>query len=147
MDLDGGNPYNLPTEFLFSLTQSKHLHLPGSLVLNEAFDCISKFAGACLFWFTSGPSSNLTRRIASTQHVSKPGRCKSSMQVKQITSSDSNLAGFNFSARSKSESATSVFLGKISSSAIRHMLRGGEGIQSCSLLSLAAVVIPPFDNL
>ncbi|KAJ0091635.1 hypothetical protein Patl1_13751 [Pistacia atlantica] len=27
------------------------------------------------------------------------------------------------------------------------MLREGEGIQSCSLLSLAAAVIPPFDNL
>ncbi|XP_031287058.1 fatty-acid-binding protein 2 [Pistacia vera] len=154
MDFDGGNPYILPTEFFFSrslgdhlFSQSKHLHVPGSLALNETFNCISKFAGAFLFWFTSGSSSNLTRRIADTQHVSKPGSCKSSMQVKQITSSDSNLAGFNFSSRSKSESATSVVFGKISSSAIRQMLREGEGIQCCSLLSLAAAVIPPFDNL
>lgn len=153
-DLDGGNPFILPTEFFFSrslrdhlFSKSKHRRVPGSLALNEAFSCISKFAGAFLFWFTSGSSSNLSRRIAGTQHVSKPGSCKPSMQVEQITSSDSLFAGFNFSSSSKSDSATSVAFSKISNSLIRRMLREGEGIQSCSLLSLATAVIPPLDNM
>ncbi|XP_044471918.1 fatty-acid-binding protein 2 [Mangifera indica] len=153
-DLDGGNPFILPTEIFFSrslrdhlFSKSKHRRDPGSLALNEAFSCISKFAGAFLFWFTSGSSSNLSRRIAGTQNVSKPGSCKPFMQVEQITSSDSLLAGFNFSSSSKSDSATSVAFSKISNSLIRRMLREGEGIQSCFLLSLATAVIPPLDNI
>ncbi|KAL5853625.1 hypothetical protein ACOSQ3_008743 [Xanthoceras sorbifolium] len=153
MDLNGGNPYNLPTEFfshslgghLFS--QSGYLWVPGSLSLQEAFNCISKFAGALLFLFSSGSSSSLSRKIEGNQHGLKSGSCKSSTRVKHITSSGNNLAGFHFSSKLKGESANPVNFSKITNSVIRNLFREGERLQSCSVLSLAAAVIPPLDNL
>ncbi|KAK1550126.1 hypothetical protein Q3G72_014207 [Acer saccharum] len=153
MDLDGGNPYNLPTEFFSNnlgghlFSQPGYLWIPGSLTLQEAFNCISKFAGALLFLFSSGSSSNLSREIAGNQHGLKSGSCESSAQVKHITSSGHNLAGFHFSSKPNGESANPVNFSKISSSVIRNLIREGERLQSCSVLSLAAAVIPPFDNL
>ncbi|KAJ4708918.1 fatty-acid-binding protein 2-like [Melia azedarach] len=154
MDFDGGDPYFLPTEFFLTrsfgvhlFSQSSYLHVPGSQTLQEALNCISKFTGAFLFWFTSGSSSNLSRRITGNQHGSTTGICKSSAQVKQITSAGHKLAGFRFGSGSESEYASPVVFSKVSSNAIKILFREGKGLQSSSVLSLAAAVIPPFGNV
>ncbi|KAH9805012.1 Fatty-acid-binding protein 2 [Citrus sinensis] len=154
MDFNGGDPYILPTEFFLArslgdhlFSQSSYPYVPGSLALQGAFNCISKFTGAFLFWFTSGSSSNLSRRIAGNQHGSKIGSYKSSAQVKQITSTGHNLTGFHLSSNSESEYACPVVFNKVSSSAIRRLFREGGKLHLSSVLSLAAAVIPPLDNV
>lgn len=154
MDFNGGDPYILPTEFFLArslgdhlFSESSYLYVPGSLALQGAFNCISKFTGAFLFWFTSGSSSNLSRRIAGNQHGSKIGSYKSSAQVKQITSTGHNLTGFHLSSNSESEYACPVVFNKVSSSAIRRLFREGGKLHLSSVLSLAAAVIPPLDNV
>ncbi|XWS72371.1 hypothetical protein CRYUN_Cryun02cG0034400 [Craigia yunnanensis] len=167
MDLDGGeSPYIFPMEpfvsngvaaHLFSqfsslvdcsLYHSKHLYVPGSLAFREAFSCMSKFAGALLFWFSSTSTSNLSRNIsAGNQRGLKSGSCKSSAQVKHIASCKNNLAGFHFASESRGQSAIPLVFGKISSYAVRHFFGEAEALQSFPLLSIAAALIPPFDNL
>lgn len=154
MDLDGGDPYILPTGFFLShglgvhfFSQPGRSHLPGSQTLQEAFSCISRFAGALLFWLSSGSSSNLSRTIGGNQHGSSMcGSCKSSTQIQNITSSSHNLAGFHSGSKLQGESGASVVFGKISSSAIRRMFREG-GIPPGSVLSLAAALITPSDSM
>ncbi|XVF89011.1 hypothetical protein PTKIN_Ptkin19aG0097100 [Pterospermum kingtungense] len=143
MDLDGGgSPHILPMEPFVSnglgahllsqfssfvdssLHHSKHLYVPGSLAFREAFSCMSKFAGALLFWF-SGTSA----------------------KVKHIASCKNNVEGFHFASESRGQFVTPFVFGKISSYAIRHLFGKVEALQSFPLLSLAAALIPPFDNL
>ncbi|XVE97772.1 hypothetical protein REPUB_Repub03eG0047600 [Reevesia pubescens] len=167
MDLDGGgSPYIFPMEpfvsnglgvHLFSqfsslvdssLYHSKHLYVPGSLVFQEAFSCMSKFTGALLFWFSSVSTSHLSRDIsAGNQHGLKSGSCRSSAQVRHISSCRNNLAGFHFASESRGQSVTPLVFGKISSYAMKHLFGEVEALQSFPLLSLAAALIPPFDNL
>ncbi|XVE70830.1 hypothetical protein DITRI_Ditri10aG0101700 [Diplodiscus trichospermus] len=167
IDLDGGgSPYVFPVEpflsnglgaHLFSqfsslvdssLYHSQHLHVPGSLAFREAFSCMSNFACAILFWFSSTSTSNLSRDIlAGSQHGLKSGSCKSSVQVKHIASCKNNLAGFHFPSESRDQSATPRVFGNISSSAVRHFFGEAKALQSFPLLSLAAALIPPLDNL
>ncbi|XWS17580.1 hypothetical protein CRYUN_Cryun33cG0079200 [Craigia yunnanensis] len=166
MDLDGGSPYIFPMEpfvsdglgaQLFSqfssfvdssLYQSKNLYVPGSLAFRESFSCMSKFAGALLFWFSGTSTSNLTRDIsAGNQRGLKSGSCKPSAQVKHIASCKNNLAGFHFASESRGQSATPLVFGKISSYAVRHFFGKAEALQSFPLLSLAVALIPPFDSL
>ncbi|OMO86438.1 Chalcone isomerase [Corchorus olitorius] len=92
-------------------------------------------------------SLNLSRQIsASNQHGLKSGSCKSSVQVKHIASCKNNLAGFHFVPESSGQSTTPLDFGKISSYAMRHLFGGVEALQSLPLLSLAAALVPPFDN-
>ena len=166
MDLDGGSSYIFPMEpfvsnglgaHLFSqfssfvdssLYHSKNLYVPGSLAFREPFSCMSKFAGALLFWFSSTSTSNLTRDIsAGNQRGLKSGSCKSSAQVMHIASCKNNLAGFHFASESRGQSAIPLVFGKISSYAVRHFFGEAEALQSFPLLSLASALIPPFDNL
>ncbi|XP_022730695.1 fatty-acid-binding protein 2 isoform X2 [Durio zibethinus] len=167
MDLDGGgSPYIFPMEpfvsnglgaHLFShfsslvdssLYHSKHLYVPGSLAFREAFSCMSKFAGVVLFWFSSMSTSNLSRDIsAGNQRGLKSGRPSPLSQVKHIASCKNNLAGFHFASESSGKSFTPLVFGKISSYAMRHLFGEAEALQSFPLLSLAAALIPPFDNL
>ncbi|KAG7941808.1 hypothetical protein I3843_16G065200 [Carya illinoinensis] len=131
MDLDGGSPDIIPIEsfvlhnfggHLFShissfldnsMHQSQNMYVPRSLALREAFNCVSKLAGALLFWFSSTSTSNMTQDIIS--HGSKPRGPASSTQM----------------------------------SSLMMKIRFGEAklLQSYPLFSLAAVLIPPFDNL
>ncbi|OMO67049.1 Glycoside hydrolase, family 9 [Corchorus capsularis] len=111
--------------------------------------CMSKFAGAFLFWFSSLSSLNLSRQIsASNQHGLKSGSCKSSVQVKHIASCKNSFAGFHFIPESRGQSTTPLDFGKIFSYAMRHLFGGVEAlqIQSLPLFSLAAALVPPFDN-
>ncbi|KAH1056932.1 hypothetical protein J1N35_034997 [Gossypium stocksii] len=167
MDLDGGgSPYIFPMEpfvsnglgaHLFSqfssfidssLYHSKHLYVPGSLAFREAFSCMSKFTGAILFWFSSMSTSKLSRDISSGNQRSLESRsCQSSALVKHIFSCKNNLAGYRFASDSRGLFATPLVFGKISSYAMRSFFGEAEALRHIPLLSLAAALIPPLDNL
>lgn len=164
-NLEDGSPYILPIEPLLSqrfgghifsqlnsfvdnsLNQSRFLYIPGSMAFQEALNCMSKFAGALLLWLTSASSSNLSQQIAGSQSGPRPGSSQPPTQVKHITSTRNNLAGFQFGSRSKGESSSPVVFDKISSFVLRLLCREVESLQSFPVLSLAAALVPPFDKL
>lgn len=167
MDLDGGgSPYIFPMEpfvsnglgaHLFSqfssfldssLYHSKHLYVPGSLAFREAFSCMSKFTGAILFWFSSMSTSKLSRDISSGNQCGLESRsCESSALVKHLFSCKNNLAGCRFASDSRGLFGTPLVFGKISSFAMRSFFGEAEALRHIPLLSLAAALIPPLDNL
>lgn len=167
MDLDGGgSPYIFPLEpfvsygfgaHLFSqfssfldssLYHSKHLYVPGSLAFREAFSCMSKFTGAILFWFSSMSTSKLSRDISSGNQRGLESRsCESSALVKHLFSCKNNLAGCRFASDSRGLFGTPLVFGKISSYAMRSFFGEAEALRHIPLLSLAAALIPPLDNL
>lgn len=165
MDLDGRSPYNFPTDpfvssgfggHLFShfnsfadnsLSQHRYLHVPGSIALQEAFNCISKFAGALVLWLSSASSSNTGHHLSKHGSGTKLESCNASILVKQICGSRDILAGLHFKFKSNGQSVTPDFFSKISKLAARHFIREAKRLQSIPMLSLAAALIPPFDNI
>ncbi|XP_052210179.1 fatty-acid-binding protein 2 isoform X2 [Diospyros lotus] len=160
MDLDnGGSPYMFPADpfapQIFggnllsqiswfvdnSVYHSKQFYVPGSLALQEAFNCLSKFSGALLFWFASVSNSRTSGNFPGNSHKSKGHN--SPVRVKHITSSRHNLLGFFCNSRSKGKSSHS----KISSFTARQLQNGAEELLSFPALSLAAALVPPFDNV
>ncbi|GMP83996.1 hypothetical protein CsSME_00037706 [Camellia sinensis var. sinensis] len=165
MDLDGGSPYMFPVEPLAphsfgghllyqissfvdnSLYNTRYLYVPGSLALQEAFNCISKFAGALLFWFASGSNSNTSHKLSGNSYASNPKGFKSPAQVKLSTSSRHNLLGFYFNSRSKGKTFSPVIFGNILSVTTKQLHSAAKELQSFPVLSLAAALVPPFDNV
>ncbi|CAK7352756.1 unnamed protein product [Dovyalis caffra] len=127
------------------LHQSRFIHIPGTMAFQEALNSMSKLAGGLICWFTSASSSNLSRKISGNQRSRGPGSCKSSAQVKNSTGH--NLAGLGFGSISKGESSPPVIFSKISSFMMRLLHRDAEKLKSFPVLSLAAALVPPFDNL
>lgn len=126
-----------------SIRQSQNLYVPGNLALREAFNRMSKLASAFLIWICSTTTSNLTQDIASSLRSTKP---KLSTEFRHVTSRTHNLGGFHF-IRSKGKSAIPVCFGKISSFIMKLMFRETTRLQSYPLLTLAAALVPPFNNL
>lgn len=162
MNLDGGSsPYLFPADPLVphrfgfpllsqinslvgsSLHNSTYLYMPGSMALQEAFSCFSKFTGALLLWFTSGSNTNISRNLPGNSRDLKPESCRSPV-TKHITSIRRNLFRISFISRSKQKSAMPVFLGKISSFTAKLLTGSAQEFQSLSMLSLAAALVPPF---
>ncbi|XP_077236360.1 chalcone-flavanone isomerase family protein [Tasmannia lanceolata] len=144
LDFDGGCQYIFPIDS--HLYNSRYLYIPGSLALQEAFNCMSKLAGALFFGISCGSNSSLLRELSGNGHGSKPRDCQSCPQVKNTTPSRPNIAGLQFGYR-RAESAAPAVFGKIVCSTIRHLWKEVEQLQSFPILSLAAALVPPFDNL
>lgn len=69
-----------------------------------------------------------------------------SVQVKAGSTTNVRVFGFPFGLKRKSSFA-SVRLGKISSLAMRMIWREAKRLRSFPVLSLAAALVPPFQNL
>lgn len=152
MHLDGLDPYLLPSDPLISnglglqllshvgsvVENSLHpvrcILVPGGVALREAFSCIFKLAGA--FIWCSG-ASNFRSKLPKS-HASKQGSSNSSQL---------NLRGFKSCSRIPHEHLASLFCQKVSSFSIKHLFKRDEKFQSVPVLSLAAALIPPLDNL
>lgn len=164
MDLDGGSPYILPMEpltshglggHLFSQISSlvdnsiynySYLSVPGSLAIEGAFNHISKLAGALLFLFSSGSSSNIRREIVGSPQGSKPRGLKSSSHFRLITSSRQNFNGIHFGFRSNAKYTIPV-IDKISRIISKLFHIEAEKLKLYPMLSLAAALVPPFDDM
>ncbi|KAK1308321.1 Fatty-acid-binding protein 2 [Acorus calamus] len=117
-----------------SLHNSGQFHIMGSSAIHEAFSCMSKFAGALLFWFSTGPNSNFHRKASrNNAHCSKPTSNQSYRHVTHISLNAQDLASLN--------------LGKSASSAVQHLWKEIGQFQSSHVLSLAAALVPPLDNI
>ncbi|XP_047327821.1 fatty-acid-binding protein 2-like [Impatiens glandulifera] len=145
LDPDGGSsPYILPADPIVShsfellcqigslvnnsINNSRYLYSHGSLALQEALSCISKFAGTLLLWCASRSNSNFCHGLS---------RNSSTVQSTTITSTrNNNLLGFRFDFNSKGEISNPVILGN-----------GAQEFYSFPIFSLAAALIPPFDNI
>ncbi|KAK6119605.1 hypothetical protein DH2020_046628 [Rehmannia glutinosa] len=122
---------------------SRYLYVPGSSVLQEAFNCMSKFAGALVVWFASGSNCNVGHKLPGSHSSCS----NSSTQVKNISSVRQDLTGFFSKSKHRRKSAIPVVFGKISSFALKQMCKEAERLQSFPLLSLAAALVPPFTNV
>lgn len=120
------------------MENSRNFYVPGSLAIEEAFGHVSKFAGALLFWFSGGRSGPIRFGGGVCGNVT--------LRVTPITN---NVVGFGFpfGFRSKRKSSAPVTLGKISSFAVRLFWREAKRIQKYPVLSLAAALVPPLQNL
>ncbi|XP_022941337.1 fatty-acid-binding protein 2 isoform X1 [Cucurbita moschata] len=165
IDLDGGSPYILPVEpfsshrfgdHLFShisffmdnsLYQSRNLYLAGSLALQEAFNCFSKIAGALFLWCSSTSSANMTREIAGDLHGSNSRSVKNLTEVRSIRSGRIGSRGFHFSFNLGMKHSKPFFLGKIGGFATRLLGKEAGRQQLHPLLSVAAALVPPLNNL
>ncbi|XP_008786652.2 fatty-acid-binding protein 2 isoform X2 [Phoenix dactylifera] len=163
LDVDGECPYIFPTEFQLSegfglLSQfgslvdssfhrSNQIYVSGSLALQEAFSCISKFSGALFVWLSTGSNSNLLRKLSGNAHGSNSIFSQSCTQIKHFTSSSQNLARLHSGSGSNNEFAIPVLLAKFVNSTIGRMWKEVEQHHACSVLSLAAALIPPFGNI
>lgn len=114
---------------------------PGGLAL-EAFSCVSKFTGALLCWFSHG---NLQRDLANYQWDSRCNSCDSSKHLQSFFCGHPNFSMFHFHYGSKDN--IPGFFGNFSRSTIRHFVNEAERLHSCSVLPLAASLIPSFHNL
>ncbi|TKY57997.1 Fatty-acid-binding protein 2 [Spatholobus suberectus] len=139
---------SLRSHFLHSLVDgSRSFYVPGSLALEDAFGHVSKFAGALLLWLSRASSSNVARNLARSLRASPPPRFgigSSGAQVKTV----SNVRVFGFPFRSRRKSCAPARLGRISSLAMRMIWREAKRFRSSfPVLSLAAAMVPPFQNL
>uniref|UniRef100_A0A7N0TWN5 Chalcone isomerase domain-containing protein n=1 Tax=Kalanchoe fedtschenkoi TaxID=63787 RepID=A0A7N0TWN5_KALFE len=157
MDFDGGSRHFLPADPLIanglgihllsqitsfldsSLYQSGNMH--GSVALREAFSYFSKFAGGLIFWFSTGSNSRSRHKL--TGGTADSGNCRSSSRLKHSVRQD--VSGFvhNLKLKSLSPFVFSKSLGSIFSD----LLRDTNQLQSLPILSLAAALVPPFENL
>lgn len=158
LDLDGESRYILPMVpfashnfhgHIFSHVSSfvdKSLCHSGTAAIQDAYGSISKISGALLLLFSGTSSSRLYRKISNNVHGSDSGSSRS-IDLKHITSCRQNFAGFCSTSLSKRGSAINLAFEKISSFMVKHLRRELERLQSCSVLSLAAALVPPSDNL
>ncbi|KAL6523942.1 hypothetical protein OROMI_031037 [Orobanche minor] len=127
------------------IDNSRYLYVPGSAVLQEAFNCMSKFAGA-LVWLASSSNCNINKNLP-RNHLGSNSSCYcTSTQVKHISSVRQDLNVFFWKSRHRRKSATPVGFGKITSSALKQICKEAERLQSFPVLTLAAALVPSFTN-
>lgn len=128
--------------FVFrSSTRSHFLH---SFAFEEAFGHVSKFAGALLAFLSRASSSNVARSLRGSAPPRFGTGGGGGVQVKAVSS---NVRVFGFAFGSKRKSSAPVRLGKVSSFAIKMIWREAKRLRSFHVLSLAAALVPPFQNL
>lgn len=145
-------PHNLGAQWLSHITSmvdnSRHLYVPGSLVLQEAFNCMSKFAGAIVIWFASGSNSRINHKLPG-DHLGSHSQCSTtSIRVKHISSIvRRDLTGFSRKSKHIGGSAIPVVFNKITRFALKHLCKEVQWLQSFPMLSLAAALVPPVTNM
>lgn len=142
--------HNIFGSNLLHYDSSRNFFVPGSLALQEAFGHVTKLAGALLFWFSGCSSSNLVQDIARSLNGHRFGNCCSSRVSLQVKAISNNVAGFGFPVRSKRKSSFPfgvATLGKMSSFTVRFIWGEAKRLQSYHVLSLAAALVPPIQNL
>lgn len=126
---------------------SRHIFVPGSMAIQEAFSYMSKFAGALVIWCGGGSNSNAKRKFQSDHLGSLPRCSRSATQVRQISSVKRDLTGFFSKLKYTRISAIPVAINKISSFAVKQLSKEAQWLQSIPMLSLGAALVPPLTNV
>ncbi|CAA0838021.1 Fatty-acid-binding protein 2 [Striga hermonthica] len=124
---------------------SRHLFVPGSLALQDAFNCMSKIAGTLVLWFANGSNCNINRKLAGNNLGCHSNA--SSTQVKHISSVRQDVSRFFWNSKHRMKSGIPVVFGKVSSFALKQICKEAERLQCLPVLSLAAALVPPFTNI
>lgn len=144
-------PHSFGTHFLSHIAafvdNSRYLYVPGSLALQEAFNSVSKFAGAFLIWFASGSNSNLDNNILGKHGGSNPRNCKINTQQKHTISFGQKFAGVFGNCGCKGKAGITLIFGKISRFSMKQLFIEADQLCSFPPLSLAAAMVPPFNNV
>lgn len=153
-DHDGWSSYMFPVEPLVNpslltnissfVDNSRCFYVSGSMALQDAFNCMSKFTGALLLWFASGSSSSINYDLPGNHTGWNTGRCRSSMQLNRFTGH--SLAGFSHSFRLKGESCVPLIFEKISRFSAEQLYKHAKQLQTFPMISLAAALIPPLNK-
>lgn len=126
---------------------SRHILVPGSVALQEAFHCMSRFAGALVIWCAGGSNSNAKRKLPG-DHLGSHSSCSSSStQVRHITSVRRDLTGFFGKLKHSKISGIPVVFNKISSFTVKQLCKEAQWLQSIPMLSLGAALVPPLTNV
>lgn len=144
-------PCSFNTHFLSHIVSfvdnSRYLYVHGSLVLQETFSCFSKVAGALVIWFARGSNFNVGHKILGKQIGSNPSYCKCDNQLKHTTSQGQKFKGIFDNCRCDVKLGMHSILGKISSFSMKRFYMEAEKLCSFPVFSLAAALVPPFNNL
>ncbi|KAK3027507.1 LOW QUALITY PROTEIN: hypothetical protein RJ639_040222 [Escallonia herrerae] len=156
MEFEGGSSNPFPIEplathhFLSQISSfvdnyhSRYLYVPGSLLFRKLS---TAFLSGLFLWFASGSNSNINHNLPGTSHASNPRSCKASPQLNHVNLSRQSLKGFFCNFRIRGESSIPVFFGKISRFTMRQLCKEAKQLQSLPVLSLAAALVPPLDNI
>ncbi|KAH6761384.1 hypothetical protein C2S51_018333 [Perilla frutescens var. frutescens] len=126
---------------------SRNLFVPGSMAIQEAFHCMSKFAGALVIWCAGGSNVNVKRKLPG-DHLGSLSSCSgTSTRVRQISSVRRDLSGVFWKLKYSRISAIPVVFNKISSFAMKQLCKEAQWLQSFPMLSLGAALVPPLTNL
>jgi len=165
LDIDGGYQYIFPTEtnlsqgfeaqfFLqfgslvdISFHHSNHFITSGSLALQETLSCISKFAGTLFIWSSTRSNFNIFRKLSRNARGSSQRNNPSSTHIKHVTSSRQKPSRLHFGSGSDAGSGVPVFFAKLASSTLSFLWKQVQKNRAFPVLSLAAALVPPFDNL
>lgn len=145
LDFNGGYPDIVPIES--HIYNSGYYNIPGSFALQEAFSCISKFAGALLFLISGGQNPNAPHKLSRNSHGSRSGNRQALTPDKHITSYGHSIMKLRIGSRSSVESVTNVLFSKIVNSTIGHLWKEVEQLEQLPIFSLAAAFVPPYENL
>ena len=161
MDPNGGSsnifpmdplvPHRFSIHFLSHIVSfvdnSRYLCVPGTLALQEAFNCFSKFAGAFFIWFARGSNSNINGKILGRHDGSNPINCKGDNQLKRIISQGQKFKGVLDNCICEGKSSIPFILDKISRFSMKQFYIEAEHLRSFPALSLAAALVPPLNNV
>lgn len=124
-----------------SLHNSNHLVSSGSIALQEAFGYLSKFAGALFIWISTGSNPNSGRKMSANMSH------ESNLKNHQVCHHVNRVNGLHFLFGLELQSAIPFIFGKFTNSTARRLLKEFGQYQIFPVLSLAAALIPPFENL
>lgn len=164
LDIDGGYQHIFPADpnlsqgfgaqFLsqfgslvdVSVYHTNHFITSGNLALQETLSYISKFAGTIFIWSSTRSNFNIFRKLSSNLRGTNPTNNLSSTLIEHVTASRQKPFRLHFGPGSDLGSGIPVFFAKIASSIFRFL---GKQVKChpFPVLSLAASLVPPFDNL
>lgn len=139
-------PYGFLSHISFIVDGSRNLYVPGSQALQEAFKCFSKYAGALLVWFATGSNNRGNNQISGSHQGSRYTRSRMSIQTQRTTSTRHNFMELFWQSRCIGKFTIPVIFRKISKFTMNQMYKEAKHLQSIPVLSLAAALVPPFDN-
>ncbi|KAG0485148.1 hypothetical protein HPP92_009227 [Vanilla planifolia] len=130
-----------------SLLGSNYIITSGSLALQEAFNCFSKFAGALFIWLSASSNCNTTRTIARKKLGLSNVKNYESFTNTKHTNILKNLERLHLLFTSDLDSTIPFVFSKLAISTARQLWKEFGECQAFPVLSLAGALVPPLENL
>ncbi|KAG9154044.1 hypothetical protein Leryth_000556 [Lithospermum erythrorhizon] len=129
------------------LDNSHYWHASGTSAFVEALDCISKYTGSLYLRFASGSNSSINRSMTNRSHASTNFHSSISNNIKHIVTSRNYVMGFFGRGKIRGKSPILVIFDKIPRFALKLLRKEAEHLQSLPALCLAALLVPPLNNV